>query len=72
MDEALPTVTARRDGPLVIEGLVRLVSADGTTETAERLFLCRCGQSAVKPRCDGSHKRVAFTAEGEEPPPRTA
>lgn len=71
MDEP-PTVTPRRNGPLVIEGLVRLVSDDGSAETTERLFLCRCGQSAIKPRCDGTHKRVGFTADGEEPPPRSA
>jgi CDGSH-type Zn-finger protein len=34
--------------------------------------LCRCGQSAKKPFCDGSHNRVGFSSSceaAELPPP---
>ncbi|QXC60339.1 CDGSH iron-sulfur domain-containing protein [Aquihabitans sp. G128] len=58
------TVTPRADGPLVVDGPVGLTRPDGTVEPAQRLFLCRCGHSADKPSCDGSHKRVGFSAPG--------
>lgn len=49
------------NGPLKLTGSVELVSGTGRTNnrTAET-FLCRCGASANKPYCDGSHKRVGF------------
>jgi CDGSH-type Zn-finger protein/uncharacterized Fe-S cluster protein YjdI len=49
------------NGPLRVTGSLEVVSGTGhtllrTTET----FLCRCGASANKPFCDGSHARVGF------------
>jgi CDGSH-type Zn-finger protein len=49
-----------RNGPLMIQGSLELVS--GTTET----FLCRCGAWSNKPFCDGTHKKIGFTVEGSE------
>lgn len=63
------TITPKANGPLVIEGPVRIVTPDGRQLTppprkdgrpAEVVVLCRCGQSATKPFCDGSHKRTGF------------
>jgi CDGSH-type Zn-finger protein len=59
------TITVRKDGPLRIEdpnGVIEMVDAEGnkfdlTGKTA--FSLCRCGASANRPFCDGSHK-VAF------------
>ena len=52
------TIKVRRDGPLKVSGPVRLVDHDGRAITAagDDLVLCRCGRSAVKPFCDGSHR----------------
>lgn len=58
------TIRPQADGPLSVEGPVRLVGPDGSVEVATRLTLCRCGHSGAKPRCDGSHARVGFQAPG--------
>jgi CDGSH-type Zn-finger protein len=66
-------VTPRLDGPLVVEGTVSLIGPDGAVnDVVERLFLCRCGASGDKPRCDGTHKRIGFEAAGVEPPRRAS
>ena len=51
-----------KNGPLEVSGKVDLVDASGNTQPAgeETIYLCRCGHSATKPFCDGSHKRVGF------------
>ena len=62
-------ITPYRDGPLIIRGDFRLTAQDGTPiETGRRtIALCRCGKSALKPFCDGSHKLTNFTARSEGP-----
>lgn len=61
------TITVRPNGPLRVEdpnGVVDLVDADGNKYdlTGKPAFsLCRCGASANRPFCDGTHK-VAFQA----------
>lgn len=58
-------VSLKPDGPLVVEGPVRVELARGEViAVTERAVLCRCGSSGNKPFCDGSHKRVGFRAEG--------
>jgi CDGSH-type Zn-finger protein/uncharacterized Fe-S cluster protein YjdI len=49
------------DGPLMVEGKVEFRAADGASFVAEKVWLCRCGQSANKPFCDGTHKKIGFT-----------
>lgn len=49
------------DGPLVVHGSLVVRGADGVESTREmRTAFCRCGQSAHKPFCDGSHRAAGF------------
>ncbi|MFT4050252.1 MAG: CDGSH iron-sulfur domain-containing protein [Solirubrobacterales bacterium] len=51
-------------GPLWVQGGVEVVAADGATyEVRNRVTLCRCGKSANKPFCDGSHVDAGWRAE---------
>ncbi len=59
------TVRPAANGPLLVTGEVTVVADDGAaTWRGAKAALCRCGQSASKPFCDGSHARVGFTAPG--------
>ena len=50
------------DGPLWVTGGVSITTSEGIElERRNRVTLCRCGQSANKPLCDGSHKEAGFT-----------
>ena len=56
-------ITALENGPLQVDGECAVLASDGTVVTeAAKVFLCRCGHSANKPMCDGSHKREGFVA----------
>ena len=63
IEPGLPTeVAVIPDGPLWVTGGLELTLSDGTViETRNRVTLCRCGHSAQKPLCDGSHKDAGFT-----------
>lgn len=48
-------------GPLWVRGGITIESADGMRyETRDRVTLCRCGASANKPFCNGSHASIKF------------
>jgi CDGSH-type Zn-finger protein len=61
-DEAV--IKVRDDGPYKVTGPVTITDADGTIFHVEDgpVALCRCGRSATKPFCDGSHKAAGFRA----------
>ena len=49
---------AGKMGPMWVRGGIPIEPADGTAyEVRNRVTLCRCGKSANKPFCDGSHLR---------------
>ena len=55
-------VVAIPDGPLWVTGGIPVKRSDGKPlETRNRVTLCRCGASAMKPLCDGTHKELGFT-----------
>ena len=44
-------------GPLWVTGNIPIAHADGQPlETRNRVTLCRCGLSQIKPLCDGAHR----------------
>jgi len=55
------TVHVRENGPLALHAPLSIAGVDA----GYRATLCRCGASANKPYCDGSHNRVGFSASGE-------
>lgn len=64
-DHEPATITPYPDGPLLVRGAVELQAADGTPIPSRRrtVALCRCGLSALKPFCDGTHKPAGFRTE---------
>jgi CDGSH-type Zn-finger protein len=57
-------ITALDNGPYLVKGPVLLLDAEGNEYRAERatVALCRCGGSANKPFCDGTHAKAGFRA----------
>ncbi|MDH3755366.1 MAG: CDGSH iron-sulfur domain-containing protein [Acidimicrobiia bacterium] len=55
-------ISVTTDGPLWVSGNIPVERADGQPmQSRNRVTLCRCGRSATKPLCDGSHKEAGFT-----------
>ena len=79
-----PHITATANGPYQVRGIRRIswrhpvATGDGepiawaegsvVTDADEEYWLCRCGNSANKPLCDSSHRRVDFSAEDSASP----
>ncbi len=59
-------ITVNNNGSLRIEGEFEIYDASGNKfDLAGRsvIGLCRCGQSANKPFCDGSNARCGFQSQ---------
>ncbi len=63
------TIKVRESGPYLVRGPLTLTDADGNVYAAagENVALCRCGGSATKPFCDGSHRSNGFHATERAP-----
>jgi CDGSH-type Zn-finger protein/truncated hemoglobin YjbI len=56
------TVQAAPNGPYLVTNVPQLIDHLGNqARPAPQLALCRCGESAAKPLCDGSHTRIRFS-----------
>ena len=68
--EALPVrdgpvdIRPQPNGPLVVRGNLELCAGTGRTlNRVTQVKLCRCGGSANKPYCDGTHAKIGFQAD---------
>ena len=58
-------ISIRPNGPYLVEGDCELLDPQGNkmdTTGRAKIALCRCGASAQKPFCDGTHNKVNFQA----------
>lgn len=65
------SVVACPNGPLLVRGNFEIVTPDGVPIPRDRetVALCRCGGSAIKPYCDGTHKLMKFDTSRRRPVP---
>ena len=64
--EAAPSsIVVCPDGPLIVRGDFEILTTSGGAVPRDRktVALCRCGASAIKPYCDGTHKLIKFRTE---------
>jgi len=60
--EKKPDITSTPDGPYLVKYLKNFANQKGPIETKETMALCRCGGSANKPFCDGTHAKIGFSS----------
>jgi uncharacterized Fe-S cluster protein YjdI len=63
--EVVPAeVRIMRNGPLLVKGKFKIVGSSGTElKQLKMATFCRCGQSQKMPFCDGTHRKINFSAE---------
>ncbi len=55
------TIQSAPNGPYLVTNLARMTDWLGVSlDPAPQAALCRCGASAIKPWCDGSHAQIGF------------
>ncbi|MGJ4925615.1 CDGSH iron-sulfur domain-containing protein [Bradyrhizobium sp. HKCCYLS2038] len=71
VDPPVNTIRLRQVGPYAVNARIQI---DGhvTSDPVRRRTLCRCGASANKPFCDGSHARSVSPRRASRTPKATA
>lgn len=60
---AATTIVCEPNGPYVVSNLKSMTNSKGEQLIVRaRVALCRCGGSAIKPYCDGTHARNGFNS----------
>jgi CDGSH-type Zn-finger protein len=60
-------IRVSKDGPYIVSNLKTLRNSKGVfIETKPTMAMCRCGGSASKPFCDGTHMKNDFSGEKKE------
>ncbi|MFT7579131.1 MAG: CDGSH-type Zn-finger protein/uncharacterized Fe-S cluster protein YjdI [Myxococcota bacterium] len=58
------SVTPFPNGPVKVTGDFTIYTGSGRAAmTQKEVYLCRCGKSANKPFCDGTHNSIGFEAD---------
>ena len=58
-----PHIEVAPGGPYLVRGVDTLTDPDGhPIPTTPDMALCRCGGSANKPFCDGTHREIGFSS----------
>jgi len=61
MNESSVKVDVLENGPLIVKGDIEVTNSNGKKESrAKQTAFCRCGDSANKPYCDGTHIKSEF------------
>lgn len=61
MADEKATIDIMKDGPFIVNNLPVLENSKGDIlEINNKAALCRCGASANKPFCDGTHSKIGF------------
>ena len=60
--EKKPSIASALDGPYMVKDLKNFANQKGPIETKGTMALCRCGGSANKPYCDGTHAKIGFSS----------
>jgi CDGSH-type Zn-finger protein len=58
------SIRVLKNGPYEVSGASKLEDFEGGAYALaeDPVYLCRCGRSANRPFCDGTHKKAGFQA----------